>query len=206
MPTTPNFGFTQPVVGADANTWGANLNTNWGLLDTLLRQAMPIGAILLWSGSLASVPAGWALCDGTSGRPDLRDRFVVGAGPVKAPNAVGGRETITEVMSHTHAVGTLAVDAAGGHNHTVTDPGHNHTVTDGITDISGSDNLETGTRAAVRPNTTVRTTSSNATGITLAAVANHAHPLSGTPAVPAGAVASINILPPYYALAYIIKT
>lgn len=56
------------------------------------------GTIVLWSGSVVSIPAGWALCDGGDGRPDLRDRFVMGAGLTYNPDATGG------VTFHTHAV------------------------------------------------------------------------------------------------------
>lgn len=42
-------------------------------------SGVPSGVILLWSGTIATIPQGWALCDGTNGTPDLRDRFVVGA-------------------------------------------------------------------------------------------------------------------------------
>ena len=52
-------------------------------LFTLARQAneaaVPIGGIVLWAGTEASVPEGWALCNGTNNTPDLRDRFVVGS-------------------------------------------------------------------------------------------------------------------------------
>ncbi len=41
---------------------------------------VPMGAILMWSGSKDKIPLGWALCDGTKGTPDLRGRFIVGAG------------------------------------------------------------------------------------------------------------------------------
>lgn len=50
---------------------------------------IPLGGIIMWSGSIASIPAGWALCNGTvqngSQTPDLRERFIVGAGGA-APN------------------------------------------------------------------------------------------------------------------------
>ena len=42
-------------------------------------NGVPPGTIVMWSGSIASIPAGWQLCDGTNGAPDLRDQFVVGA-------------------------------------------------------------------------------------------------------------------------------
>ena len=41
---------------------------------------MPRGGIIVWSGTLGNIPGGWALCDGANGTPDLRDRFVYGAG------------------------------------------------------------------------------------------------------------------------------
>jgi len=42
-------------------------------------DSFPTGGIIMWSGTIATIPTGWALCDGTSGTPDLRDKFVVGA-------------------------------------------------------------------------------------------------------------------------------
>jgi hypothetical protein len=38
------------------------------------------GMILIWSGTVITIPDGWHLCDGTEGTPDLRDKFIVGAG------------------------------------------------------------------------------------------------------------------------------
>jgi hypothetical protein len=40
---------------------------------------VPIGGIIAWSGTVATIPATWQLCDGTNSTPDLRDRFIVGA-------------------------------------------------------------------------------------------------------------------------------
>ena len=55
------------------------------------------GMILLWSGSIVSIPSGWHLCDGTENTPDLRDKFVIGAGSTYNPAATGGN------LTHTHA-------------------------------------------------------------------------------------------------------
>lgn len=44
-----------------------------------LPGTVPIGGIIMWSGSIASVPSGYQLCDGTNSTPDLRNRFIVGA-------------------------------------------------------------------------------------------------------------------------------
>ncbi len=48
------------------------------------------GMIMLWYGSVATIPSGWHLCDGTMGTPDLRDLWVVGAGSTYNPGATGG--------------------------------------------------------------------------------------------------------------------
>jgi microcystin-dependent protein len=76
---------------------------------------IPISGIIMWSGSVATIPSGWALCDGTSGTPDLRERFIVGAGgdnPAVAgttgytPGTQGGLNSVTldstQIPAHTH--------------------------------------------------------------------------------------------------------
>ena len=69
------------------------------------------GKIVLWSGSVALIPAGWQLCDGTNGTPDLRNRFLVGAGDTFNPGGTGGATTHTHdftanTHTHSHAPGS----------------------------------------------------------------------------------------------------
>ena len=68
--------------------------------------SFPRGAIVLWHGSAASIPDGWKLCDGQNGTPDLRDRFVVGAGGEYLKDSTGGEKTHTllsrEMPDHFH--------------------------------------------------------------------------------------------------------
>lgn len=75
---------------------------------------VPAGAIIMWSGTTSNIPTGWALCDGQNGTPDLRDRFIVGAGPGYAVGATGGEATHklteTEMPSHGH---DIEKDSAG---------------------------------------------------------------------------------------------
>lgn len=101
---------------------------------------IPAGAIFLWSGSIGSIPAGYVLCNGSSGTPDLRDRFVVGAGSTYAVNATGGSADAA-VVSHTHTA-------------TVTDPGHTHGKFVGDQNIggAGSGNSIPGNNAVAMPN------------------------------------------------------
>ena len=62
-------------------------------LDEVRRFLMPSRGIIMWSGTAADIPAGWALCDGTGGTPDLTDRFILGAGKAYQPGATGGTAT-----------------------------------------------------------------------------------------------------------------
>lgn len=79
----------------------------------------PSGAIAMWSGQSDEVPAGWKLCDGSDGTPDLRNRFVYGASASFPPGTTGGANsytlTVDQLPAHTHA-GTA--DSAGAHTHT----------------------------------------------------------------------------------------
>ena len=55
--------------------------------------SVPIGGIIAYTGSLRMIPSNYHLCDGTNGTPDLRDRFIVGAGNSYNLNSVGGTST-----------------------------------------------------------------------------------------------------------------
>jgi len=84
----------------------------YGIIGATPPAATPIpaGGIFLWSGSIGSIPAGYVLCNGSNGTPDLRNRFVVGAGSTYAVDATGGSADAV-VVTHTHSL---------------TDPGHSH--------------------------------------------------------------------------------
>ena len=142
----------------------------------------PAGVIVLWSGSIGSIPSGWVLCNGSNGTPDLRNRFIVGAGSTYAVDATGGSADAI-VVSHTHTATSV-----------VTDPGHDHLLSGssaGIMTIPGSQALAGGSDRSFNTNTLEVAT----TGITVATT-NASAGTSGTNAN----------LPPYYALCYIQKT
>jgi hypothetical protein len=145
---------------------GAGLSPQWGTVFVS-------GMIMLWSGSIASIPSGWYLCDGSNSTPDLRDRFVMGAGTTAVGTTGGSKDAI--VVSHTHTA-------------TVTDPGHLHSINGLGGWYSGG---EPGSYVG-GGSSRVNNTNSNTTGIT---VSNSTTGSSGTNAN----------LPPYYALAYIMK-
>ncbi len=141
-------------------------------------NGVPRGGVIMWSGAIVDIPAGWALCDGVERTrddgtkvtpPDLRDRFIVGAGNGYAIAAIGGESahtlTIAEMPSHTHI--------QNPHRHTQAQKG----VADGssttVADNSITDEWTTASTTATNQNT-------------------------------GGGQAHSN-LPPYYALAFIMK-
>lgn len=65
---------------------------------------VPVGTISMWAGSVSDIPAGWHLCDGTAGTPDLRDKFVIGAGNKYNPGSTGGSASY-DLGKHYHYVG-----------------------------------------------------------------------------------------------------
>jgi hypothetical protein len=85
---------------------------------------IPQGGIIMFTGVTA--PSGWALCNGSNGTPDLRDKFVIGAGLNYAYGTTGGSAN-TVLPVHTHnAVSTFTGYRMGTHSHNIFDPGHNH--------------------------------------------------------------------------------
>ena len=94
------------------------LTTDLGTTNTNLSAAVPTGMIMMWSGAEADIPTGYVLCDGTNSTPDLRDRFVVGAGTTYAVADTGGLDTVTlteaEIPAHTHTYVDRSVGSNSG--------------------------------------------------------------------------------------------
>jgi hypothetical protein len=121
---------------------------------------VPSGVITIWSGSVASIPTGWNLCDGTNGTPDLRNKFVVVSGGTYAVGATGGQASQTiSSHSHTYSGSTGGVSNMGPYTFKV--GGYDYPA------------LE------------------------------HSHSFSGTTSSDGSVV--VNLLPPYYALCYVMK-
>lgn len=168
------------TVGGNLTVTGTATGTTASISDdstkfattAFVRDIIPSGVIVMWSGSIASIPSGWYICDGNNSTPDLRNRFIVGAGSTYSVAGTGGSADAI-VVSHTHTA-------------TVTDPGHAHTYNyDAGVAANGAGRNGSG-------GTGTLTTNTNTTGIT---VSNSTTGSSGTNAN----------LPPYYALAYIMK-
>ncbi len=76
-------------------------------------QTIPLGGIIMWSGSIAYIPSGWSLCDGSNGTPDLRDRFVVGSGGAYNVGDIGGSPDAV-LVAHKHAPEILPTNGNSG--------------------------------------------------------------------------------------------
>ena len=173
------------------------------LTTNLTNSFVPVGGIIMWSGTVAAAEAltNWAICDGDNGTPDLRDRFVLGVGSSSNPSTASkgddaGSNSIQltegQMPQHNHDF------TDPGHGHGITDPGHFHTTLDGVGrgNYAEPRNVGVGSDGNVNDtgNTDNKTTGisvdSNTTGITLQ---------------PKGNGDSIDIRSKYLALCYIMR-
>jgi hypothetical protein len=105
-------------------TWDGP-TSQWVARTPSAQSTFVTGMIMLWAGALNTVPTGWALCNGANGTPDLRDRFVVGAGNTYQVNATGGAASVTllstNLPSHTHSfsISGSTANADASHSHTL---------------------------------------------------------------------------------------
>lgn len=183
----------------------------------LINNLLPIGTIIMWAGTVATIPTGWALCNGqTVGgvqTPNLQDRFLIGGGGTWSPGFSGG----SSVFNYSGRVGgtVLDINMIPAHNHDIYDPTHYHPVSDPQhrhTSNAGGGTPETGFGATggtvVAYGSTY--TSYALTGISVAYAATniqtynrgsswaHDHPISM-------AIAGPTWYPPFYAIAFIMK-
>lgn len=176
-------------------------------LETYVNARLPSGFIGMWSGSIATIPTGWLLCNGTNSTPDLRNRFIVGAGSTYAVAATGGTAD-TVVVSHNHG-GATASD--GSHSHTFSgDTGgqsvdHSHSMGYYMDDDNGNNGylgIVDGDNAQSSNYQTGGTSNNHVHGFsgTTSTISAHSHGISTV-----GVSGTNQNLPPYYALAYIMK-
>ena len=185
------------------------------------------GMIMMWSGSTGSIPSGWVLCNGSNSTPDLRNRFVVGAGNNYSVDATGGSDTVSlttsNLPSHTHS---FSGSGSASHSHTI----NNHTHSwSGNTNTTGNHNHHESGGSGYNHEDSERgwaRTTGDHGDFNHATDGNHSHSISGTTGNPSNRgtdskSVSISISgttggtgsgighenrPPYYALCFIMKT
>jgi len=154
---------------------GSGSTPTWG-------NAFVAGMIMMWSGTIATIPTGWVLCNGSNSTPDLRDKFVIGA---TSDDSGLAKTNVTGSLTQTGGSKDAIVVS---HTHALTDPGHFHTATTG--NLAGV-GFAGGANNQPRETNNTTSTTTETTGITVNTAG-----VSGTNAN----------LPPYYALAFIMKT
>ena len=189
------------ITGSSFSGSGANLtNLPAGNLTGILPaisganltgiEAFVQGMIILWYGNTGNVPNGFALCDGNNGTPDLRNRFVVGAGDTYNPDNTGGSKDAV-VVQHNHG-------ASSSSSSSVSDPGHFHTTENYVARSNYAEPRNFGVGTDGNLNSTGNT-NSKTTGITVSTSTT-------TNINDEGVSGTDKNLPPYYALCYIMKT
>ena len=120
--TATNVSVTESVVATSLHVDGdAIVGGDLRVTGTISGfGTVPIGGIIMWSGEATKLPSGWFLCNGSNGTPDLRNRFVVGAGTGSSSYPVGktgGAEKVTlkkdEIPSHSHMFSSAGASFAG---------------------------------------------------------------------------------------------
>lgn len=175
-----------------------------------VHSVIPTGVILMWSGTYNTIPTGWALCNGTNGTPNLVSKFVLGASDTVLANTTGGSTTSASTLetSGVHAHDTITGNTA------LTEaqmPAHNHL-------LPGDDFLSVGDGIAGWTARYAETVPYDARSITGSGVtgfmwrtsdtgsgASHAHEITAD-GVHTHIMNALPIMPPWYALCYIMKT
>ena len=176
---------------------------------------VPQGGIIMWSRSAANIPAGWALCNGSNGTPDLRGRFVVGysgSGSYTAVGNTGGSDsrtlTTANMPSHSHTGNTGVTSISHSHSfNTNNDGAHKHRNLDvGYTPVGNDDTTllyqDDGTPWGNHNYDMSDGSSHSHSGTTNSANSQHSHSFTtGT----SGSGIAFDNRPAYYVVAFIIK-
>ena len=176
--------------GASLTSLNANNLQSGTVADARLTNTslFVTGMIMLWYGSVASIPSGWVLCDGNNSTPDLRERFVVGAGGNNSTVSGNGYSvddkggftdaTLVEhshtINNHTHSFSgsdshshtinnhTHSFSGSSSHSHGINDPGHTHTM-----NFNQGNIISSGGAFGLKDSGTANRINTNTTGISV---------------------------------------
>lgn len=186
---TRPVGSTTVTHSGNVSVAGTVTATDYGLNATG-NGPVPKGGIIMWSGS--TVPAGWALCNGTNSTPDLRGRFIVGSGQNQTPQSSDLNPTYTIGQKDGWNRVTLLPSQIPAHNHTMQSAGsHSHFVKEVVRGDEGSSGADQSVGSHDETGTVKNTNSAGA----------HTHVINNS----TGGGGAHENRPPYYVLAFIMK-
>lgn len=186
--------------------------------DILAATQLPRGIITMWSGATNAVPSGWALCDGNNGTPNLKDRFIVGAGQSYGVGNTGGNWTQTPSV-WTNAAGT-GIQVAGTAITEAQMPWHTHSgsvgsdasiqVQDAIQSSSAGEWLADDSFGSIgwSPSPIRKPLKEFSASLSINGTGGsqpHYHGVTDNGHAHTAAASAIDVRPPYYALAFIMK-
>ena len=186
--------------------------------DILAATQLPRGIITMWSGATNAVPSGWALCDGNNGTPNLKDRFIVGAGQSYGVGNTGGNWTQTPSV-WTNAAGT-GIQVAGTAINTSQMPWHTHSgsvgsdasiqVQDFVQSSSAGEWLADDSFGSISwsPSPIRKPLKDFSASLSINGTGGsqpHYHGVTDNGHAHTAAASAIDVRPPYYALAFIMK-
>lgn len=197
---------------SNAEALNSELATKLTSADLEGLSSVPIGGIIMWSGSITSIPAGWVLCNGTNGTPDLRNRMVIGAGSTYAVAATGGATTVVlaeaNLPAHTHSFSaTSSSNGAHTHSGSAASAG-SHTHSGNALSAWGnwgSGSITEGTASTGYQVQAIPSGGAHTHTLSINSDGAHTHTISGTSGSTGSGSAHEN-MPPYYALAFIMRT
>ena len=157
----------------------------------------------MWAGSVASIPAKYKLCNGANGTPDLRGRFIVGAGGLQNPKNTGGASVKSTSSDGRHDHDASTSVNVQDHSLTIAEmPSHNHEIN--AVYESFSDNMAGADSQGFK--STHR--DSHVTTLNSGGGGGHDHGASASTRITAGGSHDhrVDVIPPFYALCFIMKT
>jgi microcystin-dependent protein len=184
-----------------------------GTLDVsgVTNAFVPRGIIVMWSGSNDNIPSGWVLCNGINGTPDLMNRFIIGSGSTYTTTDTGGDSSVTLTTSnlpaHSHS-GSTSNNGSHSHSGTTANNGsHSHGIVIRKSGAGGASdayrNPIWASQDLASSDAYTKTGGSHSHTFNTTNGGSHTHTFNTNNT---GSGTAFNILPPYYALAYIMKT
>ena len=198
--TNINIGGIGTAQTTSVNDNSNNIATTSFVNSKISPLTIPTGIIVMWSGLQSTVPSGWIICDGNNGIPNLQGRFILGYSSASyGIGQIGGQTQVTlstaEIPAHSHQM-----QQAGMHYHNFQSSyyskmGELQEFLNGHENENFNEGSVGGAFSQQQGDWRYQGT------LEMVEAGDHTHTIQNT-----GASGSHENMPPYYVLAYIMKT